>query len=164
MVERVALDERSRPVGTFSREEIQAAFEHFQEAAARCGASGDWKEWSECFTEDATYYEHHYGRMEGRAAILEWINATMNEPVNSEMSSFPVDWYLIDAERGWVVCQVANVMDDPGDGSDHREYNWTLLHYAGDGMFSYEEDMYNPAEFGEMIKGWLAAKKAAAKN
>jgi hypothetical protein len=53
-------------------------------------------------------------------------------------------------------------MDDPGDGSDHREYNWTLLHYAGNGQFSYEEDMYNPVEFGAMIKGWLAAKKAAA--
>ena len=76
------------------------------------------------------------------------------------MSSFPIDWYVIDEERGWIMCQVANVMDDPGDGSDHREYNWTILHYAGDGQFSYEEDMYNPIEFGEMIKGWLEAKKA----
>jgi len=59
------------------------------------------------------------------------------------------------------MCQVANVMDDPGDGSDHREYNWTLLHYAGNGQFSYEEDMYNPTEFGEMVKGYLKAKKAA---
>ena len=51
---------------------------------------------------------------------------------------------------------------DPGDGSLHREYNWTMLHYAGNGLFSYEEDMYNPAEFGTMIQGWLEAKKAAA--
>ena len=33
------------------------------------------------------------------------------------------------------------------------------LHYAGEGMWSYEEDIYNPAEFGEMIKGWLATKQ-----
>jgi len=26
-------------------------------------------------------------------------------------------------------------------------------------MFSYEEDIYNPVEFGAMIKGWLGAKK-----
>ena len=107
--------------------------------------------------------EHHYGKMKGRKAILNWIQATMSEPLFSDMTEFPIDWYMVDEERGWIMCQVANVMDDPGDGSDHREYNWTLLHYAGDGRFSYEEDMYNPAEFGEMVKTWLKAKKAAAK-
>ena len=149
-------------MGTFSREEIEAAFTTFQERAAAAGASGDWTEWVDCFTEDAKYYEHHYGRMEGRPAILEWITTTMAEPINADMSSFPIDWYMIDEDRGWIMCQVANVMDDPGDGSDHREVNWTLLHYAGDGRFSYEEDLYNPVEFGEMIKGWLKAKQAAA--
>jgi len=151
-------------MGKFSRAEIEAAFQHFQDAAERSAKSGEWKEWSECFTEDADYYEHLYGKMHGRQAIYDWIQKTMSEPINEEMRSFPIDWHLIDEERGWVLCQVANVMDDPGDGSDHREYNWTLLHYAGDGLFSYEEDMYNPSEFGEMIKGWLKAKKAAAKN
>ena len=80
------------------------------------------------------------------------------------MRSFPIEWYVIDEEKGWVLCSVVNVMDDPGDGSDHEESNWTLLHYAGDGLFSYEEDMYNPVEFGEMIKGWLEAKKAAPRT
>jgi hypothetical protein len=27
-------------------------------------------------------------------------------------------------------------------------------------QFSYEEDAYNPANFGPMVKDWLAAKKA----
>jgi len=148
----------------FTRAEIEGAFQHFQDAAERSAKSGEWKEWSECFTEDADYYEHLYGRMQGRQAIYEWIQKTMNEPINVEMRSFPIDWYVIDEERGWVLCQVANVMDDPGDGSDHREYNWTLLHYAGDGLFSYEEDMYNPDEFGQMIKGWLKVKKTLVKN
>ena len=61
-------------------------------------------------------------------------------------------------DRGWIVCQVWNRMADPGDGSLHQEYNFTLLKYAGSGRFSYEEDIYNPAGFGEMVKGWLAAK------
>ncbi len=26
-------------------------------------------------------------------------------------------------------------------------------------MFSYEEDAYNPANFGPMIEGWVAAAK-----
>jgi hypothetical protein len=59
-----------------------------------------------------------------------------------------------------VICSVSNVMDDPGDGTTHSESNWTKLHYAGDGLFSYEEDMYNPNEFADMVKGWLAAKQA----
>lgn len=148
-------------MGTYSREEIEAAFTTFQERAAEAGRTGSWDEWSLCFTEDADYSEHHYGRMKGRQEILDWITKTMNEPIFRHMTSFPIDWYVIDEERGWVICQVANVMEDPGDGSDHRAYNWTLLHYAGNGQFSYEEDMYNPAEFGEMVKGWLRAKKAA---
>jgi hypothetical protein len=145
----------------YDRAEIEDAFRRFQETAARCARSGDWAEWADCFTEDAEYYEHHYGRMHGRAAILEWINETMAQPVNNEMRAFPIEWYVIDEDRGWVICSVRNVMDDPGDGSVHEESNWTKLHYAGDGRFSYEEDVYNPNEFGEMIKRWLGAKKAA---
>ncbi len=148
----------------FARDEIEQAFQKFQDTAKRAGESGDWREWSECFTEDAEYYEHHYGKMQGREAIFSWIQSTMSEPLFSDMTEFPMDWHMVDEERGWIMCQVANVMNDPGDGSDHREYNWTLLHYAGNGQFSYEEDMYNPAEFGEMVKNWLDVKKKVAKG
>ena len=151
-------------MGKFSRAEIEDAFRHFQEAADRSAKSGDWREWSECFTEDAEYYEHHYGRFSGREAIYQWIQTTMHEPINEDMRSFPVEWYVIDEDRGWILCSVINEMVDPGDGSKHGEANWTKLHYAGDGLFSYEEDMYNPNDFGEMIKGWLKAKAAAAQN
>ncbi len=27
----------------------------------------------------------------------------------------------------------------------------TVLHYAGDGLFSYEEDVYNPANFAPVV-------------
>ncbi|MDQ3293939.1 MAG: nuclear transport factor 2 family protein, partial [Actinomycetota bacterium] len=37
----------------------------------------------------------------------------------------------------------------------------TVLHYAGDGLWSYEEDAYNPANMGEMVTGWIAARKVA---
>ena len=145
-------------MGRFTRDEIEAAFQHFQEAADRSAKSGDWREWSECFTEDADYYEHHYGKMHGRDAIHQWIQTTMADPNVADMRNFPIEWYLIDEDRGWVLCSVWNEMDDPGDGSLHREYNWTMLHYAGDGLFSYEEDMYNPADFGRMVAGWHEAK------
>jgi hypothetical protein len=52
-------------------------------------------------------------------------------------------------------------MVDPGDGSLHQAYNFTLLKYAGNGKWSFEEDIYNPTHFGTMMKGWFAA---GAKN
>ena len=78
----------------------------------------------------------------------------MSTSPNDQMKFFPIEWYIIDDERGWVVCQVWNRMVDPGDGSLHQEYNFTLLKYAGNNLWSYEEDIYNPAGFGKMIKGW----------
>ncbi len=50
-------------------------------------------------------------------------------------------------------------MVDPGDGSLHQAFNFTLLKYAGGGQWSYEEDIYNPAHFQEMIRGWLDRRK-----
>ena len=72
----------------------------------------------------------------------------------SAMPAFPIGWSVIDEDRGWVICQVWNRMDDPGDGSIHQAYNVTILKYAGDGHWSYEEDIYNPAHFASMIEGW----------
>ena len=96
-----------------------------------------------------------FGRFGGREAIRRWITTTMAQPVNDQMQFFPIEWYVIDDERGWVVCQVWNRMVDPGDGSIHQEYNFTLLKYAGANQWSYEEDIYNPAGFGTMVQGWL---------
>ena len=145
----------------WSRDELEKAFEAYLEAGARAGASGDWTEWPEIFTEDATYIEHHFGEMHGREAIFEWISTTMKQPINDEMTEYPCEWYVIDEDKGWVVCCIQNRMRDPGDGSVHEAPNWTLLKYAGDNQWSWEEDIYNPNEFTDMIKGWLLAKKGA---
>jgi hypothetical protein len=55
-------------------------------------------------------------------------------------------------------------MVDPGDGSLHQQYNFTLLKYAGNGKFSFEEDIYNPAHFQSMIKGWNERKRELEKG
>jgi hypothetical protein len=141
-------------MGQFTRGELEEAFAAYRQAAATAGATGDWGAWADQFTEDATYVEHHYGRFQGRAAIRDWITATMGSFPGDRMHVFPVDWYVVDEERGWIVCQVQNRMDDPGDGSVHQAANITILHYAGDGMWSYEEDVYNPASFATMLGAW----------
>jgi hypothetical protein len=84
--------------------------------------------------------------------MAEWPNRLMN--------SFPHSWCVCDEERGWWVCRIENRMQDPGDGSVHQAHNITVLHYAGDMKFSYEEDAYNPAAFGPMIESWTEAYTA----
>jgi len=147
-------------MGRYSREEIEEAFEKYQQTALKAGTSGDWNPWADLFTEDATYVEHLYGTFGGREAIRNWICGTMAAPTIDQMKYFPIEWYIIDEERGWVVCQVWNRMADPGDGSLHQAYNFTLLKYAGNGLWSFEEDIYNPRPFQEMVQGWTETKKA----
>ena len=146
---------------TYTRQEMEEAFASYQAVAAKAAAANEWRAWADMFTDDAEYVEHHFGRFQGREAIYEWITTTMHTAPNDEMNAFPIEWYVVDEEKGWVVCKVQNRMRDPGDGSVHQEANWTLLKYAGNNHWSYEEDMYNPLEFGTMIKGWRAAVRAA---
>ena len=141
-------------MGTWTREELEREFELYK---AR-GATGDWSAWADQFTEDAEYVEHNYGVFKGREAIREWIVETMTTWPGNEMPLFPIEWHIVDDERGWIVAKIWNRMQDPGDGSIHQAYNFTLLKYAGDGKWSYEEDIYNPASFADMIKSYLAVK------
>ncbi len=149
-------------MGQWSRSELDAAHEKFQAAAATAGRSGDWRVWADMFTEDATYIEHHYGKFNGREEIYKWISETMKDFPYNEMTEYPHDWCVCDEERGWWICQIENRFNDPGDGKIYQAYNLTVLKYAGDMLFSSEEDAYNPANFGPMVKDWLAAKKAHA--
>lgn len=146
-------------MGRWSRDELEEAFQVYQAAALEAGKSGDWRPWADLFTEDATYIEHHYGTFGGREAIYNWIQPTMSKPVVRDMRFFPIEWYMIDEQRGWVVAQVWNRMVDPGDGSIHQQYNITILRYAGNMKWSYEEDVYNPAHFATAVKGWIDRKK-----
>jgi hypothetical protein len=148
-------------MGKYSREELEQALDHYRGVALEAGTSGDWNPWADLFTRDATYIEHLFGTLGGREAIRRWICSTMAQHPNCEMKYFPMEWYIIDEERGWISCQVWNRMEDPGDGSLHQAYNFTLLKYAGDGLWSFEEDVYNPTHFQTMIRGWFAAKKKA---
>ena len=137
---------------------MERAFAHYQDVARRCGEAHDWNEWADLFTADATYIEHLYGQFTGREEIRDWITKTMSTPPGDEMPYFPIEWYVIDEERGWVVCCVQNRMVDPGDGNVYQAPNWTLLKYAGDDQWSYEEDLYNPGEFMQMLEAFNAAK------
>jgi hypothetical protein len=146
--------------GRWSRDELQQAHDHFVEVAGRCAAANAWREWADLFTDDAVYVEHCFGRFEGPDQIFDWITRTMAAWPNSEMTSFPHEWCVCDEEKGWWICKILNRFRDPGDGRVYEEANLTVLHYAGDMKFSYEEDAYNPANFGPVVTAWTTAWEA----
>jgi len=141
----------------YSREELESAFQDYQDEVDRIAGSGDWARFADLFTEDATYVEHAYGNFSGREEIRTWITSTMTAFPGSEMPHFPITWYLVDEERGRIVCDVYNELHDPGDGQPHGASNITILTYAGDGLWSCEEDIYNPATFLRAVKKWCRA-------
>ena len=77
-------------MGRWTRDELEEAFDAYQKTALAAGMSCNWREWADMFTEDATYVEHHYGEFGGREAIYNWIQKTMEEPINREMKFFPL--------------------------------------------------------------------------
>lgn len=58
-----------------------------------------------------------------------------------------------------MICEVLNRMEDLGDGQIYEEPNITILHYAGNGLFKYEEDAYDRQRMGEMVVRWMKANK-----
>ena len=141
----------------FTEAQLKEMHDNYLAVANRCSAVQQWRDWADLFTEDATYLEHCFGRFTGPDEIYAWIQPLMSKWPNSEMTAFPHDWCVFDVDRGWSICQVENVMRDPGDGSLHQAANITILHYADDGRITYEEDAYNPMNFAPMVSAWIEA-------
>ncbi len=134
---------------TFDRAEVEAAFHEF----VRAGDAGDWNAWADIHTEDCEWVEHHLGTHHGREEIRKGILAVM-KPV--PMMFFPVEWFMIDGNR--VVTYVWQQMPDPKRGDEvYRFGNVTILEYAGEGLWSFQEDIYNPREAQAVIKSWIDA-------
>jgi hypothetical protein len=98
----------------------------------------DWKAWPSLFTEDVHYVEHVYGEMRGRAAVGEWIADLMAK--NSDIHAV-IDWYMIRGRRVVVNMQNRYYNPDPA-GAPFDFPGISVLEYAGDGLFGYEEDYW----------------------
>ena len=147
-------------MGQWTCAELEQAFDDYQAAVEKACASGDWEHFVQCFAEDATYVEHAYGEFAGHDQIRDWITRTMGTFPGNEMNAFPIAWSVVDEERGWIVCEIRNLMRDPGDGSVHEASNLTILRYAGGGRWREEEDVYNPAHFLTMVTEWMRVASA----
>lgn len=138
----------------FTTDEITAAYAAFHERVADFVATGDWAGYADLFTPDASYVEHAMGTFHGREEIRAWVVRTMTSYPGRLMTGFPVSWQVVDPDAGRLVCEVRNPMPDPGDGTLLEEPNITVMTYAGDGLFSREEDVYNPLRFHTMAMRW----------
>jgi len=76
------------------------------------------------------------------------------------MTGFPLAWQVVDVPTSRLICEVRNLMPDPGDGTHLEEPNLTIMTYAGDGLFSREEDVYNPLRFVRMSVRWARIAQA----
>ena len=138
---------------TFPRDEIEHEFQRYRGRGAHAVATGDWHQWADQFTTDAKYFEHHYGRFDGQAAIREWITGVMKPFPTMD---FPLKAHLIEGNR--VCAVIPNVLPDPAGGDAYFGFDVNvILHYAGSRQWSYEEDVYDPAAAGRVVKSWLAA-------
>ena len=117
------------------RAEVEAAFRHFWTVG---NVDENWRAWPDLFTEDVHYVEHIYGEMRGRAAVRRWIEELMVQ--NRDVHAV-IDWYMIRGRR--VVVNMQNRYYHPDPAMAPLDFpGITILEYAGNGLFGYEEDYW----------------------
>jgi len=134
-------------------EEVRAAVDRYHQLRDRVEAGEcDFGVLADLYTDDAVYVDAAWGRIEGRDAIGRWLVDSM---VGLGDWQFPVEFTAVDGDN--VVVKWTQVI--PGardDGTPFAQSGYSRLIYAGDGRFSYEEDVYNMTHVLEDVaaSGW----------
>lgn len=139
---------------TFTRHELETAFQTWLATVNQCATTHDWKPFYALFTDDAEYHEANAGVLVGPEQIAGWIEFAMAQFPGTEFSELPAHWHVIDEQAGVIVAKMGNVMRDPGDGFRSETTNILVLEYAGNGKFCREEDVYDPAVFIRQVQEW----------
>jgi ketosteroid isomerase-like protein len=137
----------------FPLEEVRFTLDAYLAARKRAeaGETG-WDVLADFFTDDATFVDPAWGRVEGIENIRTFLKESM---AGLDGWTFPHEWALIDGAR--VVTHWQNRL--PGqraDGTPYQAPGITVMIYAGDGKFSSEEDLLNMVHVTEEIQasGW----------
>ena len=137
----------------FSPDEILATHRRYIEQRGKIEAGElGWEALAEFFTDDATFVDPAWGRIEGRDAIVTFLRDSM---AGLEDWTFPLEWEVVDGD--WLVTGWQNRL--PGrraDGSYYQAPGMSRILYAGGGKFSFEQDLLNMVHVIEVIKesGW----------
>ena len=133
-----------------SREEVQGALERY--LAVRDGinaGNGTWRDLAQFFTDDAVFIDPAWGRVEGLENMKDSVFG--EAMVGLEEWKFPTEFFMIEGDI--VVVKWLQVL--PGARADGRPFaqsGYSTLVYAGDGKFSYEEDLLNMAHVMEDVR------------
>ena len=140
-------------MATHAAEQLEQAFIRYW----RTGAVGEeWDAWADLFTEDALYVEHVLGTHRGREAIRAWIKPIM---VQFGELYTAYEWHTVDEEHGRVVVYMQNRRDHPSGTGVLDFPGITILHYAGNGRFDYEEDLWAVPGAQRATEEYEAARK-----
>ena len=138
----------------FPKEEIQAALDNYLRVRESIEAGEtNWDALAECFTDDAVYIDPAWGRFVGKDAIIQFQRDSMT---GLEDWTFPIEWITIDGNR--IIIKFWNRL--PGrreDGTYYEAPGFQEIIYAGNGKFSYDEDLLNMVHVMELIaeSGWI---------
>jgi ketosteroid isomerase-like protein len=139
----------------FPESEIRETYDRYVATRDRIEAGElGWNALAEFFTPDATFIDPAWGRVQGIAAISEFLADSM---AGLEGWTFPREWTAI-AEGNRLISGWQNRL--PGrraDGTPYQAPGISIMVYAGDGKFSYEEDILNMLHITELIgeSGWM---------
>lgn len=138
---------------TFSETEIRAAHDRYVSMRNRIEAGElPWRTLAEFFTEDATFIDPAWGRIEGLQAIASFLEESMT---GLEGWTFPCEFTAVEGNRlvsGWQ----NRLPGRRADGTHYQAPGISFMTYAGDGKFSREEDLLNMVHVAELIaeSGW----------
>jgi ketosteroid isomerase-like protein len=133
--------------------EIRATVDAYVAVRARIEAGeATWLDLADFFTDDAVYIDPAWGRIQGIEEIRAFLVDSMR---GLEDWRFPMRFAAIEGND--VVTVWTQVL--PGARDDGRHFEQTgvsLLRYAGNGKFSYEEDLLNMVHVLEDLStsGW----------
>jgi ketosteroid isomerase-like protein len=111
-----------------------------------------WTDMTAFFTDDAVFVDPLWGRLEGIEEIRRFLADSMT---GIEDWRFPIDAAYVSGDE--VVLKYRQVLPARRpDGRPFEQSGYSTLLYAGDGKFSYEEDVINMIHVFEDIRasGW----------
>ena len=135
------------------RAEVEAAVEAYLDHRAKADRGEEpWDGVAAFFTDDAVFVDAAWGRVEGPAAIGELMTTAMD---GLEGFHYPTDVVAISDDDVLIAWrQVVEGLQLRGGPFQHTGVS--ILRYAGDGKFSFEEDLMNVALVGAdlLASGW----------
>ncbi|TMK82627.1 MAG: nuclear transport factor 2 family protein [Actinobacteria bacterium] len=112
--------------------------------------NGTWTDLLQFFTDDVVYIDPAWGRIEGIDAVRTFMVDSM---AGLDDWKFPIEFMAIEGDD--VVVKWTEVIPKP-DGTAATQSGYSRLIYAGEGKFSYEEDLLNMVHVLDDIanSGW----------